>query len=161
MKILTSGKGAVHATQGTIFGVNHWNADMRNNINILTSYHQLYLYQVRAFSGWFMGDETSSLIKSSDMKINAINSNEARNLGLVNRYKIRLWQLSGALHFRRNKKGVQNGMYMPQPTTTKSGLPAGTNTIRSVKRSSRLRKSVNMKPILPILLINQLNGTFP
>ena len=52
---------------------------------ILTSYQQMSLDQVRAFSGWFMGDKTSSLTKYSDMKINAINPNEARNFGLVNR----------------------------------------------------------------------------
>ena len=56
MNIWTSGKGAVHATPQTTVGVDHWNADVRDYINILTSYHQLYLDQVHAFSGWFMGD---------------------------------------------------------------------------------------------------------
>ena len=46
-----------------------------------------------------MGDKTSTLTKSFNMKINLINPNEAGNLGLVNRYKIRLRQLSGSLHF--------------------------------------------------------------
>ena len=41
----------------------------------------------------------SNLTKSSDMNINAIDPNEARNIGLVKRYKISLQQLSGALHF--------------------------------------------------------------
>ena len=48
-------------------------------------YQQLSLDQVRAFSGWFMGNKTSTLTKYSDMKINAINLNEAGNLVLVNR----------------------------------------------------------------------------
>ena len=46
-----------------------------------------------------MGNKTSTLTKYSDMKINAINLNEAGNLGLVNRYKILLRQLSGSLYF--------------------------------------------------------------
>ena len=41
----------------------------------------------------------STPTKSSGMKINAINSNEDGRLGLVNRYKNRLQQLSGDLHF--------------------------------------------------------------
>ena len=99
MNIPTSGTEEVHATPQTIGGVYHWNADVRDYINILMSYHQLSLDQVRAFSGWFMGDEMTTLTKSSNMKINAINPNEAGNLGLVNRYKILLKKLSGALHF--------------------------------------------------------------
>ena len=46
-----------------------------------------------------MGNKTSTLTKYSDMKINAINLNEAGNLSLVNRYKILLKELSGSLHF--------------------------------------------------------------
>ena len=70
--IPTSGTGAVHANPQKIIGVDHWNMDVRDYIYILTSYHQLPLDQVRDFSGWFMGDETSSLTKSSDMKINPL-----------------------------------------------------------------------------------------
>ena len=62
--IPTSGKGYVHATPRTIFVVDCWNADVRDYINILKSYHQISLDQVRAFSGWFMGDKTSNLTKS-------------------------------------------------------------------------------------------------
>ena len=57
---------------------------MRDYINILTSYHQMSLDQFHAFSWWFMGDETSTLTKPSNMKINAINLNKAINLSLVN-----------------------------------------------------------------------------
>ena len=84
MNIPTSGTGAVHANPQTIGGLDHWNADVRDYINIFTSYHQLYLDQVRAFSGWFMGDETPTLTKFSDTKINTINLNEAGNFSLVN-----------------------------------------------------------------------------
>ena len=99
MKILTSGTGEVQTNRLTIFGIDHWNADVRDYINIPVSYHQMSLYQVHAFSRWFIGKETSSLTKSSNMKINAIGPNKAINLGLVNQYKIRLKQISGALHF--------------------------------------------------------------
>ena len=51
MNIPTSGTGEVHTTPQTIVGVDDWNTDVRYYINILTSYHQLSLDQVRAFSG--------------------------------------------------------------------------------------------------------------
>ena len=84
MNIPTSGTGAVHATPRTIVGVYHWNADVSYYINILTSYHQMSLYQACAFSGWLMGNVMSTLTKSSNMKINAIDLNDAGKLGLVN-----------------------------------------------------------------------------
>ena len=62
-----------------------------------------------------MGKETSTLTKSSNMKLNAIDPKKVENLGLVNQYKIRLRQLSGALHFilknnvsRTSYKSFQN-----------------------------------------------------
>ena len=66
MNIPTYGTGSVHAAPRTIVGVEHWNADIRDYINILTSYHQISLDQFRAFYGWFMGDKTSSLNKSKN-----------------------------------------------------------------------------------------------
>ena len=84
MNTPTSRTGAVHTNPRTILGVYHWNADVRDYINTLTSYHQMSLDQVCAFSGWFIGNKMSSLTKSSDMKTNATNPNEAGNIGLVN-----------------------------------------------------------------------------
>ena len=84
MNILMFRKGAVHATPQTIVGMDHWNADLRDYINILMSYRQLSLYQVCAFSSWFMGNKTSSLTKSYDTKINDIDPNEAGKFGLAN-----------------------------------------------------------------------------
>ena len=72
MSIPTSGTGAVHATPKTIVGVDQWNTDVKYYIKIIISYHHMSLDQFCAFSGWFMGDKKSTLIKSSDMKINAI-----------------------------------------------------------------------------------------
>ena len=57
------------------------------------------LNQVRVFSVWFMGDESSSLATSANMKIKATNPNVVGNLGLVNQYEIQTRQLSGAIHF--------------------------------------------------------------
>ena len=51
MNIPTSGTGSVHATPQTIGGLDHWNTDVRDCINIRTSYHHMSLDQVRAFSG--------------------------------------------------------------------------------------------------------------
>ena len=39
MNIPTSGTGSVHAAPQTIFGVNNWNVEVRDYINILKSYH--------------------------------------------------------------------------------------------------------------------------
>ena len=58
-------------------------------------------------------------------------------------------------------KGCRAACICPTPKTTKVGQPAGPNIIIIGRRSSRIRKSVNIKPMLPILPINQLEGTFP
>ena len=97
MNIPTSRTGAVQGSPQTTVGIYHWNLYVREYINILTTYQQLSLDQVRAFYGWFMGDAMSTLTKYSDMNINTINLNEAGNLVLVNRYKLRLQQLGGTL----------------------------------------------------------------
>ena len=47
------------------------------------------------------------------------------------------------------------------PTKTKSGKPAGPNTMLIGSRSSRLRKIVNMKLMLTVLPRNHLAVTFP
>jgi len=99
MNVPTSGTGKVEDNPRLILGKDQWNAELGTYINVLTSYHQLTLDQVRAFSGWFMGDESSKLETSSTMKVEPIDPNKEGNVGLVNRYKIRLRQLSGALHF--------------------------------------------------------------
>ena len=55
-KIPNAGTGAVGTAAQTIVGVKHWNANLRNYNNTLTQLHQLILNQVRALSGWFMGE---------------------------------------------------------------------------------------------------------
>ena len=60
----------------------------------------------------------------------------------------------------KTKKGYRTACIRLTPTTTKSGPPAGPHTKPIDKRSIRLRKSVKLKPMLPIFLINQLAGTF-
>ena len=43
MSIPTSGTGAVHSNPKIVVGVDHWNVNVRDYINILMSYHQLSL----------------------------------------------------------------------------------------------------------------------
>ena len=61
----------------------------------------------------------------------------------------------------KTKKWYKTACICLTPTTTNSGLSAGPNTMLIGKRSSSLRKSVNLKPVLPILLRNHLSETFP
>ena len=77
MNIPTSGTGEFYATPQTIVGMDHWNVEVRDYINILTSYHQMSLDQVRAISGWFIGDKTSSLTNSSKMKTPATDTGKS------------------------------------------------------------------------------------
>ena len=91
--------GAVNAAPLITVGLYHWNADVRDYINILTSYHHILHDQEHAFSRWFTGNKTSTLTKSTGMKLNTIYPNEASNFGLVNRYKILLRKFSRAIHF--------------------------------------------------------------
>ena len=62
-------------------------------------FHHPTLDQVRGFLGWFMGGELSSLSTSAEIKIKAINLNVSGNFGLVNQYKIQIFQLSRTIHF--------------------------------------------------------------
>jgi hypothetical protein len=95
----TAGNGRLQNVPRMFAGTEHWDADLRDFKNILVDIHSVSLPQVRAWSGWFMGGETQDLDISTDMVIKAIDPNKTGNQGLVNRYKIRLRRLSGALHF--------------------------------------------------------------
>ena len=53
--ILTTGTGVVRTAARTIFGINHWNANLSDYKNLLSLFYWMILDQVRAFSGWFMG----------------------------------------------------------------------------------------------------------
>ena len=72
MKITTEGTGAVKSTARTIVGVDHYNTNLSDYKNVLTQFHRMNLNQVRTFSGWFTGEESSSLVTSLDMKIKAM-----------------------------------------------------------------------------------------
>ena len=95
----TSGTGNTYPSSRMIAGVEHYQSDLGDFLEILKDIHALTLDQVRAFSGWFMGGESSTLITSPDMIIKAIDPNRIGNIGLVNQHKIRLRRLSGVLHF--------------------------------------------------------------
>ena len=76
-KISTEVTGTIETAAQTIAGVDHCNAYLGYYNNILIQLHQVTLDQVRAFSGWLMGDESSSLTTSMYMKIKDIDPNVA------------------------------------------------------------------------------------
>ena len=80
-------------------GVDVHHVNLHTKKDLLSEYHNITLEQVKAFSGWFMGRDNSALKLSTDMVIRALDPDVGGNLGLVNVRKIRLCQLSRALHF--------------------------------------------------------------
>ena len=60
----TSGTGNTYPSSRIIAGVEHYQSDLGDFLEILKDIHALTLDQVRAFSGWFMGGESSTLITS-------------------------------------------------------------------------------------------------
>ena len=97
----TSGTGAISTVPRTIEGKEYHNVDLLGHINILKEPHKLTLDDVRKFSAWIMGDETSSLTipAEADMIIKAIDPNKPGNVGLANKRRILLRQYSGMLNF--------------------------------------------------------------
>ena len=90
INVPTTGTGRVKYQARTLVGIDYHNADLGNVKNTLKDIHALTIDHVRAYSGWYMGDEKSTLTASMDMVIKAIDPNAAGNLGLVNRHNIRL-----------------------------------------------------------------------
>ena len=114
LRIPTKGNGKIQANSRTLGGVEHWDADLQDFKNVLIEVHSVNLEQVQAWSAWIYGGESKELSKTTDMKIHAIDPNKVGNQGLVNRYKIRLRRLSGALHFiakNHLKRASYNSFY--------------------------------------------------
>ena len=82
-----------------VSGVDVWDVDLKDRVNLLLQTHIVSLEQVQKYSGWIFGDEHSNLTKSVDMIIKAIDPNATGNIGLVNHEKIRNRQFSSALNF--------------------------------------------------------------
>ena len=99
INVLTTRTGRFEAQSWTLVGINYHNADLGNIKNLLKYIHALTTDHLRAYSGWYMGYENSTLTASTDMVIKAIDPNAAGNLGLVNRHKIRLRRFAAILHF--------------------------------------------------------------
>ena len=100
INVPTTGTGVAESNPRIVAGVNYCSMDLSDLISILTEPHKLSLEQVRSFSAWFMGNETSTLTAPPDaanMIIRAVDPNVAGNLGLVNRRKILCRQQSGIL----------------------------------------------------------------
>ena len=84
VNVPTTATGRVESQSWTLVGIDYHNAILGNLKNLLKDIHALTTYHVRAYSGWYMGDENSTLTASTDMVIKAIDPNAAGNLGLVN-----------------------------------------------------------------------------
>ena len=69
MNVFALGTGEVNVSPINIAEEDIWLADLADPINILLQPHILSLKQVQAFSGWFMGDENSTLATSTNMII--------------------------------------------------------------------------------------------
>ena len=115
-RVPTSGNGAVAANPKTIAGVDHFNADLGDLVDILREPHNVPVDDVRKFSGWIFGGEGSTLTipDENDMVVRAIDPNKPGNLGLVNRRKILMRQYSGILdmifknHLKRTSYNLLN-----------------------------------------------------
>ena len=99
VNIPTSGTGTVSALPRVVSGVDAWNADLKDRVNLLLQTHLVSLKQVQQYSGWIFGDEHSTLTKSADMIIKSIDPNATGNIGLANHEKIRNRQFSSTLNF--------------------------------------------------------------
>ena len=99
METPTAGTGSGKTTERKIVGVDHCNADLSNDKNLLNQFYWVTLDEVRNLSGWLVGDKYFSLTTSTNMKIKVLDPNVAGNLGLVNQYKNHLRQISGAINF--------------------------------------------------------------
>eukprot|EP00957_Ditylum_brightwellii_P123976 9450450-Ditylum_brightwellii.AAC.1 len=99
LRISTKGNGKIQAKTQTFADVKHWDTDLQEFKNLLVDIHSVNFDQVQAWSSWFYVGEAQELAVSKEMKIHAIDPNKTGNQGLVNRHKIPLQRLSGALHF--------------------------------------------------------------
>ena len=101
VNVPTSGTGALETAPRTFEGKEYHNVNLNDYVNILKEPHKLTLEDVRKYSAWIMGDETSSLtiLAEADMVIKAIDPNKTGNVGLTNKRRILLGQYSGMLNF--------------------------------------------------------------
>ena len=63
INVPTTGTGRVEAQARTLVGINYHNADLGNLKNLLKDIHALTIDHMRAYSGWYMGDDNSTLTK--------------------------------------------------------------------------------------------------
>ena len=97
----TKGTCAVEASPRVVTGIEYCHINLNDTINILTEPHKLTLDQVRSYSAWFTGDETSTLTvppTPTNMIIKVVDPNIVCNPGLINQCKILLRQYSGMLN---------------------------------------------------------------
>ena len=87
--------------------------------NLLKDIHALTTDHVRAYSGWYVVNNNSTLTTSTDMVIKAINPNAAGNLGLVNQHKIRLRRITVILYFTFKNNVTRTSYTSSQPNKDK------------------------------------------
>ena len=99
INVPTSGTGVVDPNSQRVSGVDVWSAYLKEAINIILQTHLVTLNHVQTYSGWIVGDENSTLTKSADMIVKAIDPNKPGNVGFINHEKTQNMQFSSALNF--------------------------------------------------------------
>ena len=94
MEIPTTGTGVVESAPKTIGGKDYANANLGNFVIFFDKIHQVNPDDLRNFGGWYFGGPNSTLAISANMKIEPLDPNTIRNLGLANLKKIQLRQHS-------------------------------------------------------------------
>ena len=119
INVPTNGTGIVKAQARTLVVIDYHNADLGNIKNLLKDIHALTANHVRAYSGWYMGYDNSTLTTLKYMIIKTIDPNSAVSLGLVNRHKIRLHRLAAILHFIFKNNVTRKSYTLFQPNKDK------------------------------------------
>ena len=100
LDVPTKGSGAPHANPRVVAGVEYWNADLTDPVNIITENHNVSIEQVQNFSAWIMSGESATLgpPDPDNMVVVAVDPNKTGNVGLVNKRKVLLRQYVGILN---------------------------------------------------------------
>ena len=99
INVPTSGTGTVDPNPLRVLGVDVWSADLKEAIIILLQTHLVTLNHVQAYSGWIFGDDNSTVTKSADVIVKAIDPNKLGKVSLLNHEKICNMQFSSEKNF--------------------------------------------------------------
>ena len=115
MNVSTLGTGAVNVDPRNISREDIWSSDFTNPINILLQPQLISLEQVQALSEWFMDNEKSTLVTSTDMIITAIDTKKTGNVSLCNHQKIQMRQCSSIIIFIIKNHLIQSSYTSQNP----------------------------------------------